>query len=142
MNPSKLAEHPLVPPQAVNAFHTIRLLVGVYLGISLLSVAAIVAFRDDSGVVNSAVWIRGMIVAASALLTLSFVIRAGRGSRRAYLRLRIITAVMLVAIAVVVALPGTFPVWLKVEQMICGLLLAAVAVLANGRALRELFADE
>ncbi len=47
---------------------------------------------------------------------------------------------MLVAIAVIVALPGAFPVWLRVEQAVCGLLLAGVVVLVNGRHLRSLFA--
>ena len=30
---------------------------------------------------------------------------------------------MLIAIAVIIALPGTFPLWMKLEQAVCGLLL-------------------
>ncbi len=40
---------------------------------------------------------------------------------------------MVVAIRVIIALPGTFPVWLKVEQGLCGLLLIGVVILANSR---------
>ena len=65
---------------------------------------------------------------------------AGRGSRGAFRRLRIISIVTTVAIVVIVVLPGTFPVWLKVEQSVCGVLMLGVALLANGRTARSRFA--
>jgi hypothetical protein len=37
-------------------------------------------------------------------------------------------------------LPGPFPLWLKIEQSVCGLILLVVCILANGRATREAFA--
>jgi hypothetical protein len=115
------------------------LLIG-YLAVSMLTLAAIVLLRNDASVVNPAVWIRGSVVAASSLLTLALAVRAARGSRRAYLRLRLITAIMPVAIVVIIALPGTFPVWMKVEQAVCGLLLLGVVAIVNGRPVRTLFA--
>jgi archaellum biogenesis protein FlaJ (TadC family) len=78
-------------------------------------------------------------VVASALLTFSFTVRAARGSRRAFLRLRLISAIMVVAIVVIIALPGTFPVWMKIEQGGCGLLLLGVVGLVNGGHLRARF---
>jgi hypothetical protein len=114
--------------------------VGAYLTISALTLVAAFLLRGDPAVVNTAVWIRGTIVVASAILTLSFLIRAARGSRRAYLRLRIVSAVMVVAIAVIVAVPGTFPLWMKIEQGACGLLLLGVVLLVNGKQLRSSFA--
>ena len=127
-------------PRAVKAFRSIKLLVSSYLGISALTVVAIVLLRNHTAEVNSAVWTRGIIVVASALLTFSFTVRAARGARRAYLRLRIISIVMPVAIVVIIALPGTFPLWMKIEQGVCGLVLAGVAVLVNGEHLRSSFA--
>ena len=47
---------------------------------------------------------------------------------------------MVVAIAVIIALPGTFPLWMKIEQGVCGLILIGVAVIVNGRHMRSLFA--
>ncbi|MEV1174060.1 hypothetical protein [Nonomuraea sp. NPDC049784] len=117
-----------------------RLLTGGYLGISVLTLVAVVLFRDDPSVVNDAVWVRGTIVAVSALATFAFAVGTSRGSRRAYLRLRIISAVMVVAIVVIIALPGLFPVWMKIEQGVCGLVLLGVVAIANGRHLRSLFA--
>lgn len=126
-------------PRTRTAFRSLKLLVGGYLALSVLTLVAIASLRNDAAAVNSAVWTRGTIVVISALLTFAFTVRAARGSRRAYLRLRIISAVMVVAIAVIVALPGTFPLWMKLEQAVCGLVLIAVAAVANGRHLRSLF---
>lgn len=122
------------------ALITIRRLVSAYVGLSILTLLVIAGLRDDHAAVNSAVWTRGGVVMASSLLTLSFVRRAAGGSRRAFLRLRIVSAVMVAAITAIIASPGPFPLWLKVEQGACGLLLLGVAVLVNGRHLRTHFA--
>jgi len=39
--------------------------------------------------------------------------------------------VVLAAIVVVVAWPGAFPVWLRVEQAVCGVFLLSVVVRTN-----------
>jgi O-antigen/teichoic acid export membrane protein len=115
----------------------VKALVWGYAGLSLLTVIAIVLMRNHPKLVTDAVWTRAIIVAASSLLTLRFTVGAGRGSSRHFLRLRIVTAVMLVAIIVIVALPGAFPVWLRAEQAVCGVLLLGVVALVNGPALRS-----
>ncbi len=127
-------------PRSLAAFRTIKLVVGAYAGLSLATLVAIVLLRNHNSLVNSAVWVRGTIVVVSSLVTLALAGRAARGSRTAFLRLRIISAVMVVAIAVIISLPGTFPMWMKIEQGVCGLLLAALAVILNGKQLRSLFA--
>jgi hypothetical protein len=124
------------------SFRGVKVLVGCYLGISVLTLVAVILLRDDPAIVNTAVWIRGTLVVASALLMFGFVVRAAGGSRRAFLRVRIISAVMVVAIVVIVSLPGTFPVWMKIEQAVCGLILLGVVLLVNGRRLRSSFAAE
>jgi hypothetical protein len=128
-------------PETRTALRTVRLLVGGYLLLSLATLVAIVLLRDHHSVVNAAVWVRGTIVALTSLLMFSFVARASHGSRAAFLRLRIASAVMVVAIVVIISLPGTFPVWLRLEQGVCGLLLLGVVLLVNGRHLRSLFAS-
>ena len=122
------------------AFSLVKALLVGYLAVSVLTLTAIVLLRNDVSVVNPAVWIRGTIVAASSVLTLALAAGAARGSRGAYRRLRIITAVMPVAIVVIIALPGTFPLWMKLEQAVCGVLLLGVVAIVNGRAMRTSFA--
>ncbi|MBB4926052.1 hypothetical protein [Kitasatospora kifunensis] len=127
-------------PRSRRALRQIKLLVGGYLATSLVTLLVIALLRHDTAVVNSAVWVRASIVVVSALLTSAFTARAARGSRAAYRRLRIVSAVMVAGVVAVIALPGTFPLWLKLEQGLCGLLLIGVVALANGRQLRSLFA--
>ena len=119
----------------------VKALVIGYAGLSLLTVIAIVLMRNHPKLVTDAVWVRAVIVAASSLLTLRFTLGAGRGSRRHFLRLRIVTAVMLVAIVVIVALPGAFPVWLRAEQAACGVLVLGVVALVNSPAVRSAYTN-
>lgn len=126
--------------QPRSALRAVLTLVGGYLGLSALTLVAAVLLRHHAAIVTDAVWVRGTIVLASALLMTAFATRAVRGSRRAYLRLRLMSAGMVVAIAVVVSLPGLFPVWMRIEQGACGLLLLGVVLIANGRRLRSAFA--
>ena len=105
LQPAAAIGHPIT----VQALRRVKLLAGGYATLSVLTLAAIVVLRHHTGLVNAAVWTRGVIVVISALLTLRFIAGAARGSRRSFLRVRIISAVMVLAIAVIVALPGTFP---------------------------------
>jgi cytochrome bd-type quinol oxidase subunit 2 len=130
----------LTHPRTAEAFRTIRRLLLAYLAVSVAALVAIVLMRNDAAEVNSAVWTRATIVVVTAVLMLLFAARAAEGSRGAYRRLRIISIITVVAIAVIIAAPGTFPVWLKVEQGGCGLIMAGVAVVANRPRLRALFA--
>jgi hypothetical protein len=104
-------------------------LVGAYVVLSGLTVVAIATFASVApSLVNPQAWVRGIIVAVTSLLTFVFARRAAAGNARALLRLRIIVVVILVAIGAVlflVPLPG----WMIVEQIACGILLLATAVL-------------
>ncbi|MGC4953536.1 hypothetical protein ACLQ2P_10020 [Actinomadura citrea] len=120
-------------------FRKVRFLVGCYVALSVLTVVGIGVLSGRGDDPGDAVWTRAVIVVLSSLLTLRFTVRAARGGRRDYLRLRIASAVMLVAIVVIVSLPGAFPVWLRIEQGVCGLLLLGVVVLVNGGRTRALF---
>ena len=115
-------------------------LAGAYLGLSVLTLGAIILFRDNPAIVSIAVWIRGSLVVASAVVLFLASLRASGGDARAFLRVRLISAIVLVAIVVIIALPGTFPLWLKIEQAVCGFLLLGVVILVNGRRLRAHFA--
>jgi hypothetical protein len=116
------------------------MLVGTYVVLSVLTLVAIVLLRNHSDLVTDAVWVRATIVVLSSLLTAMFVAQAAKGSKRGYLRLRLVSAIMLVAIAVIVALPGAFPVWLRIEQAVCGLLLLGVVLEVNSSGVRASFA--
>jgi hypothetical protein len=122
------------------AFRTVRVLIGGYVALSLMTLTAVVLLRNHHSVVTAPVWVRSCIVVASSLLMTAFAARAAQGSRRAFLRLRLMSAIMVVAIVVIIAIPGSFPAWLKIEQGICGLVLIGVVAVVNGKHLRSAFA--
>ena len=122
---------------ARSALGTVRSLVLCYLVLSVATLAAIVLMRNNPALVTDAVWVRGTIVAVTAFLMLSFASGAAKGNPRALLRLRIVSAIMVVVIAVIIALPGGFPTWMKIEQAVCGVLLLGVVALANGKRVRS-----
>jgi hypothetical protein len=128
------------PPRASAALRTIRVLVGCYLGLSALTLVVAALLGDDPVLVPDSVWVRGVIVLISSVLVNAFAARAARGSRGAWRRVWVFSAVMAVAIVVIIAIPGVFPVWMKIEQGVCGALLVAVVALARGRVLRTAFA--
>ncbi|SEL69093.1 hypothetical protein [Streptacidiphilus jiangxiensis] len=130
----------LTHPRSRSAFRTLRTLVGGYVALSASTLAVAYAMRGHTDLVTATVWIRGAIVALASLLMLSFVARAAHGSPGAFRRLRITSTVMLVAIVVIASLPGLLPVWMRVEQGMCGALLLGVVAIANGRHLRSAFA--
>ena len=121
-------------------FKVTKFLVGTYVAVSVLTLVAIFLLRNHHDLVTDAVWVRATIVVGSSLLTFLFAKQAAAGSRRGYLRLRIVSAIMLVAIVVIVALPGAFPVWLRIEQAVCGLLLLGVVLEINRSQVRTAFA--
>ncbi|MFI7099819.1 hypothetical protein ACIBK8_10720 [Streptomyces sp. NPDC050161] len=134
--------HALSDPRTRRALRSTTRLVGWYAVLSALTLGAVIALRDHPGLVNDAVWVRSAIVVATSLLMVSFAVRTARGHRRSYLRLRLASGIMLVAIAAILALPGDFPLWLKSEQAVCGVLLLLVVLIANGPRLRSAFATE
>src|SRR5262249_34001584 len=72
MQAQSSAEAQLHHPYSLAAFHNVKLLLGGYLGISLLTLAAIVLLRDNAAIAPTPVWVRGTIVVIHALVTLLF----------------------------------------------------------------------
>ncbi len=110
--------------------HWVRGLVGAYLVLSCLTVVAIAVLSALAPAqVSPQAWVRGVIVAATSILTLLFANGAVKGSPRALLRLRIVLVVLVVAVAgVLFFLP--LPGWMVVEQAGCGVLLLGAAIAA------------
>lgn len=142
MTPQTLTHARLNHPRSQQTLRGVQVLTVCYVGISMLTLAAIVLLRNNAAIVPASVWIRGIIVVVHAWVTLSFAARTARGSRVGYILLRLSSAVMVVAIAVILAIPGDFPLWFKIDQGICGLLLLGVVMIVNGTHLRSAFASK
>ncbi|MFD6700389.1 MULTISPECIES: hypothetical protein [unclassified Microbacterium] len=97
--------------------------------------AAMIAFLGIASATGigfeTAIWIRCSLVLASAIVVLAIAASAARGSRGAWVRLRIISPIIVAAVIVIVSIPGFLPDWVRLEQAACGLLLLPVAILVN-----------
>jgi hypothetical protein len=132
------------------AFRPVLVLLVSFVAVSAAMIAALIALSTigsgSIGVgmigthgIDPAIWIRCSIVLGSSIVLLLCAVSAARGSRRAWLRLRIISAVVVIAIAVIVALPDFLPGWVRIEQAICGALVLPVAILVNRTGIRAGF---
>lgn len=140
MQTQTIAEAQRLRPQSQSAFGAVKLLIGSYLAISVLTLVAAILLRGNAAIAPIGVLIRGTIVVVHALATLLFAIRMSRGSRVGYILLRISSTVMVVAIAVIIVIPGDFPLWFKIEQGCCGLLLLSVVIVLFSKQVRSVFA--
>jgi len=126
-------------PKTQAALSAIQALVGCYLAVSLATIGVLALYRNHPAVATQNAWVHAIIVACTASLMALFAGRTASGQAQAYLRLRIASAVMLVAIVIISAVPGDFPSWMKLEGGLCGLLLLGVVIVANSARLRSAF---
>lgn len=102
-----------------------------FLLVSAAMEAVLVAQSVTGTSVDSAIWIRCSLVLASALTLLLLTVAAARGSRTAWIRARIIAPIVVIAVVVIVSIPGFLPDWVRLEQGVCGALVLPVAILLN-----------
>ena len=122
------------------AFRPVILLVSGFLAVSTGMLIFLAGASAAGAGFEGAIWIRCSLVLGSATVVLLFAVRAARGSRPAWTRLRIVSAAVVVAIVVIVSIPGFLPDWVRAEQALCGILLLPAAILVNLPRTRALFA--
>ncbi|MEU7433106.1 hypothetical protein AB0B07_20110 [Streptomyces sioyaensis] len=129
----------LDPPHTRQDFGTVRTLVAAYGALSVAVLGTVAVLATNGQPVTSFMWGRSAGVLASAAVTYWLTARAARGARWAYLRMRIISLVMPVAIIAIDVLPGTLPTWFILLQATCALAIGAAAFPLNGAGLRAAF---
>jgi len=121
-------------PPATDIRTRFRPMLALLAGFVLVSAAmeSVLVAQSSAGTsVDSAIWIRCSLVLASSIVLLLLGATASRGSRNAWVRLRIITAIVVVAVIVIVSIPGFLPDWVRIEQGVCGALVLPVAIMLN-----------
>jgi cellulose synthase/poly-beta-1,6-N-acetylglucosamine synthase-like glycosyltransferase len=112
-------------------FRPILILLAAFALISAAMESVLVVQTATGTSIDSAIWIRCSLVLASSILLLLIATSASRGSRRAWIRVRIISVIVVVAVIVIVSIPGFLPDWVRIEQGACGALVLPVAILLN-----------
>lgn len=113
----------------------VRTLFVVMLAVSVLALGVAAVVGGDW-----VVWVRGVAVAAAAAWLIALTGQAEKGRRAAYVRIRFIATIAPIGILLIVAVPSSgYPLWMRVEQGLVGVLLVAVATLVNRRAVRQAY---
>ncbi len=120
-------------------FRPFVVLLAGFVAVSLAMELVLVTLSVLGSAVDGAVWTRCSAVLASSVVLLLLTIGAARGSRSAWIRIRIISVVVVAAVVVIVSIPGFLPTWVRIEQGVCGGLVLPVAILVNMGRTRALF---
>lgn len=131
MTPTLSASRDALEDARRKAFRPIVVLGSTFAAVSAAMIVFLSGVSAAGSGVDSAVWVRCSLVLGSAIIVLSFAVTAARGSRRAWVRLRIVGPVIVAAVVVIVSIPGFLPDWVRLEQAACGILLLPVAILVN-----------
>ncbi|WP_119870159.1 hypothetical protein [Frondihabitans sp. 762G35] len=126
-------------PQTVRAFQGIRwLLVGETLvGLTAIVVALVLTSRGVT--VPWAVWFRSTVVLLITLSLYVFAWRAQLGYYWAYARLRLFSRIFPVVTLVIACIPGLYPFWMVIEQIVFSLLMIGIGDLLTTDHMREVF---
>ncbi|MDT3444233.1 MULTISPECIES: hypothetical protein [unclassified Pseudofrankia] len=122
-------------PRTQAALAGVQLLAAGYLGLSVVALLGALALRGHAPMVYAAAG--GRVLSGVVVVILSQ--RAAHGIRRAFQRLRIVSAIVTVTVVPVLVMPG-LPGWLKLEHAACGLLMLTVVRIVNGRRSGSAFA--
>lgn len=120
-------------------FRPFLVLLAAFVLVSLAMELVLVVQSVLGTAVDGAVWARCSLVLASAIALLLLTAGAARGSRSAWIRVRIISVVVVIAVVVIVSIPDLLPPWVRIEQGVCGGLVLPVAILVNLRRTGALF---
>ncbi|WP_353114449.1 hypothetical protein [Microbacterium sp.] len=127
-------------PKVRGGFRAIRwiLTAEILVGLAALVIALVnlLSGRPDS----VAVWLRGVVVLGLTLGLGYFALRAGEGWYWAYQRLRLFSRIFPTVTLVIAAIPGLYPFWMVIEQIVFSLLMIGVGDIATSDAMRTAFA--
>ncbi|WP_433512127.1 hypothetical protein ACQP2T_51560 [Nonomuraea sp. CA-143628] len=126
-------------PGTQQAFGKAKILVAAYGALSVAVLITVAILATTGHAVTSFMWGRSAGVLASAAVTYWLTGLAARGARGAFLRVRIISIVMPLAIIGVDLIPDVTTAWFAMMQATCALAIAAVAFIVNGSRLRAAF---
>ncbi|MBS1897334.1 MULTISPECIES: hypothetical protein [unclassified Microbacterium] len=126
------------------ALDTVRRLWWLCAAVSLIALAAAAVLAVvDPAEVNWVVWLRGSVVAVASLVFVVVTRAVARGSRRAFTRMRWISILAPIGIGLIIVSPDSgYPLWMKIEQGLIGVLIVVIAVLLNSRQMRAAFPKE
>lgn len=130
----------LVRVRAVQqGFRAIRWILTAEIVVGLTALVIAVVHLLGGAPDNLAVWMRGLVVLGLTLGLGYFALRAGDGWYWAYMRLRLFSRIFPTVTLVIAAIPGLYPFWMVIEQIVFSLLMIGIGDIATSQAMRTAF---
>jgi hypothetical protein len=126
-------------PRTHRYFVGIFTILGIELVIGLVAVVIAIVLAVSGQEVRWAVWFRSLAVLAITATLFYFALRAVRGWYWAYSRLRLFSRVFPIVTLAVAAIPGLYPLWMTVEQIVFSLLMVGIGDILTSDHMRDAF---
>jgi hypothetical protein len=126
-------------PWTARAFRWIRWILVAETAVGATAVAIALTLASDGVAIAPAVWFRSFVVLAMTITLYYFAWRASAGYWWAYSRLRLFSQIFPIATLVIAAIPGLYPLWMVIEQIVFSLLLIGVADILRSDHMRDAF---
>lgn len=130
-----MRDHPLTH----RAFRWVNgiLALEVLVGLSAIVIALILEIRGTPP--GFAVWFRGIVVLFMTLTLFFFAWRAQAGYYWGYQRLRLFSQIFPVITLIVATIPGLYPYWMVIEQIIFAVLMIGIADFLTSDHMRDAY---
>ena len=135
----RIREDLVTHPRTRRGFAGILWILAAEIVVGVAAVVIAVVLTAQGVQLHWAVWFRSVAVLAITATLLYFAWRASLGYYWAYSRLRLFSRIFPIVTLVIAAIPGLYPLWMTIEQIVFSLLLIGVGDILTGDAMREAF---
>ena len=126
-------------PRTQRAFRWVQWILAaeVVVGLSAIVIAIVLESRGIH--VEFAVWFRGVVVLFMTLTLFFFAWRAQLGYYWGYQRLRLFSQIFPIITLIVATIPGLYPYWMVIEQIIFAVLMIGIADFLTSDHMRDAY---
>jgi hypothetical protein len=135
----RISEHLRDHPSTRRSFAGIRWILAGESVVGIVAVVIAVVLTAQGHPVTWAVWFRSVAVLGITITLFYFAYRAALGYYWAYSRLRLFSRIFPIVTLVVATIPGLYPLWMTIEQVVFSLLMIGVGDLLLTDHMRDAF---
>ena len=126
-------------PRTRRAFRGIRWILAAEVVVGLAAVVIAIVLTVNGQQVAWAVWFRSVVVLGITVTLYYFATRGAEGYYWGYSRLRLFSRIFTLVTLVIATIPGLYPLWMTIEQIIFSLLMIGIGDLLTTDHMRAAF---
>lgn len=126
-------------PRTKRAFRWVQWILAAEVVVGLAAIAIASVLQAGGTQVAFAVWFRGVVVLLMTLTLFFFAWRAQQGFYWGYQRLRLFSQIFPVITLIVATIPGLYPYWMVIEQIVFAVLMIGIADFLTSDHMRDAF---